>query len=89
MRRMEGDLMDALVSELSDQVAEMKDLHVGLLAEIRRIRAAAQHVLDKSAFANAEELEDLGRALRKLQMELDRFAPSSIPVKKAKKTTRQ
>lgn len=80
--------MDALVAELSDQLAEMKDLHAGLLAEIRRIRAAAQHVLDKSSFYNAEQLEDLGRALRKLQIELDRFAPSSILLKKAKKSTR-
>ena len=80
--------MDALVAELSDQLAEMKDLHAGLLAEIRRIRAAAQHVLDKSSFEDAEQLEDLGRALRKLQIELDRFAPSSILLKKAKKSTR-
>ena len=47
-----------------------------LRAENRRIRAAASHVIDKSCFSNQEELAELGKALRKLQIELDRFAPS-------------
>ena len=63
--------MDALIMELSDQVEALN-------AEIRRIRAAAQHVLDKSAFYNQEQLEDLGRALRSLQRELDKVAPSQL-----------
>jgi hypothetical protein len=33
-------------------------------------------VIDKSSFSNQEELADLGKAVRKLQIELDRFAPS-------------
>jgi hypothetical protein len=35
-------------------------------------------VIDKSSFSNQEELADLGKALRKLQIELDRFAPSKV-----------
>ena len=73
--------MDALVMELSDQVN-------ALTAEIKRIRAAAQHVLDKSAFDSTEDLMDLDRALRKLQIELERIAPSkllgTLPKKKRK-----
>jgi hypothetical protein len=61
--------MDSGVMDLCDQVAALK-------AECARIRAAASHVLDKSSFSNQEELADLGKALRKLQIELDRFAPS-------------
>jgi hypothetical protein len=61
--------MDAGVMDLCDEINALK-------AEIRRIRAASGHVLDKSCFSNAEELADLGKALRKLQIELDRFAPS-------------
>ena len=63
--------MDALASEISDQV-------VALTAEIRRIRAAAQHVLDKSHFDNTEDLMDLDRALRSLQRELDKVSPSQL-----------
>jgi len=63
--------MDALIMELSNQV-------LALNAEIRRIRAAAQHVLDKSHFDNTEELMDLDRAFKKLQVELDRPAPSLL-----------
>jgi hypothetical protein len=64
--------MDELVMELSDMVAALR-------AECARLRAAAQHVLDKSCFSNAEELADLGKAISKLQRELDRFAPSMGP----------
>lgn len=63
--------MDALIMELSDQVKALN-------AEIRRIRAAAQHVLDKSHFNNLEELMDLDRALRSLQRELDQVEPSQL-----------
>jgi hypothetical protein len=64
--------MDALVMELSDLVSALR-------AEVRRLRAAAGHVLDKSSFNNSEELAELGGAMRKLQIELDRFAPSMTP----------
>jgi len=72
--------MDALVIELSDQVT-------ALTTEIRRIRAAAQHVLDKSNFDNTEDLMDLDRAFKKLQIELDRPAPSFLlfPKKKGRR----
>lgn len=63
--------MDAGVMDLCDEIEALK-------AEIRRIRAAASHVIDKSCFSNQEELADLGKALRKLQIELDRFAPSKV-----------
>jgi HAMP domain-containing protein len=61
--------MDAGVMDLVDEIEALK-------AEIRRIRAAAGHVIDKSCFSNAEELESLGKAIRKLEIELERFAPS-------------
>jgi hypothetical protein len=64
--------MDELVMELSDRVAALE-------AENKRLRAAASHVLDKSSFCNQEELAELGKAFRKLQMELDRFSPSQDP----------
>lgn len=64
--------MDEFVMELSDMVAALK-------AEIKRLRAAAKHVLDKSCFSNAEELAELGKAISSLQRELDRFAPSMGP----------
>jgi hypothetical protein len=57
--------------DLCDEIEALK-------AEIRRIRAAACHVIDKSCFSNQEELADLGKAIRKLQIELDRFAPSMV-----------
>jgi len=63
--------MDAVVMDLCDEIEALK-------AEIRRIRAAASHVIDKSCFSNQEEHADLGKALRKLQIELDRFAPSKV-----------
>ena len=63
--------MDALVMELSDQVN-------ALTAEIKRIRAAAQHVLDNSAFDSTEDLLDLDRAFRSLQRELDKVSPSQL-----------
>lgn len=63
--------MDAGVMDLCDEIEALK-------AEIRRIRAAASHVIDKSCFSNQEELADLGKAIRKLQIELDRFAPSKV-----------
>jgi hypothetical protein len=61
--------MDSGVLDLCDEIQALK-------AECRRIRAAASHVVDKSSFSNQEELADLGKAIRKLQIELDRFAPS-------------
>jgi hypothetical protein len=61
--------MDSGVMDLCDEIEALK-------AECRRIRAAASHVVDKSSFSNQEELADLGKAIRKLQIELDRFAPS-------------
>jgi hypothetical protein len=61
--------MDSGVMDLCDQVAALK-------AECGRIRAAAGHVIDKSCFSSQEELAEFGKALRKLQIELDRFAPS-------------
>jgi hypothetical protein len=61
--------MDSGVLDLCDEIQALK-------AECRRIRAAASHVVDKSSFSNQEELADLGKAVRKLQIELDRFAPS-------------
>jgi hypothetical protein len=36
-------------------------------------------VIDKSSFSNQEEMAEFGKALRKLQIELDRFAPSMAP----------
>jgi len=63
--------MDSGVMDLCDEIEALK-------AEIRRIRAAASHVIDKSCFSNQEELADLGKAIRKLQIELDRFAPSKV-----------
>jgi len=72
--------MDELVMELSDRVAAME-------AENKRLRAAASHVLDKSSFCNQKELAELGKAFRKLQMELARFAPSMTG--KAKKSWRR
>ena len=74
--------MDALVMELSDLVSALR-------AEVRRLRAAAGHVLDKSSFNSSEELAELGGARRKLQIELDRFAPSMTPEPpKARKSSR-
>ena len=70
--------MDALVMELSDKAAALADQVKDLTTEIRRIRAAAQHVLDKSNFDNTEDLMDLDRAFKKLQIELDRPAPSFL-----------
>jgi len=69
--------MDELVMELSDRVA-------ALTAENKRLRAAATHVLHKdvlhdASFTNSEDLEELGAAIRKLQIELERFAPSQDP----------
>ena len=61
--------MDSGLLDLCDEIQALK-------AECRRIRAAASHVVDKSSFSNQEELADLGKAIRKLQIELDRFAPS-------------
>jgi hypothetical protein len=61
--------MDSGVLDLCDEIQALK-------AECRRIRAAASHVVDKSSFSNQEELAELGKAVRKLQIELDRFAPS-------------
>ena len=61
--------MDSGVLDLCDEIQALK-------AECRRIRAAASHVLDKSSFSNQEELAEFGKALRKLQIELDRFSPS-------------
>jgi hypothetical protein len=63
--------MDSGVLDLCDEIQALK-------AECRRIRAAASHVVDKSSFSNQEELADLGKAVRKLQIELDRFAPSMV-----------
>jgi len=61
--------MNSGVMDLCDEIEALK-------AEITRIRAAASHVVDKSSFSNQEELADLGKAIRKLEIELDRFAPS-------------
>lgn len=72
--------MDSGVMDLCDEIEALK-------AECRRIRAAASHVLDKSAFFNQEELADFGKALRKLQIELDRFAPSMALDAPRKKST--
>ena len=89
-----GFLMDALVMELSDQAAAMKKSVEVLVAEIKRIRAASQHVIDKSSFSSQEDLADLGKAIRHLQIELDKFAPSKdrvvvgVIATKAKKSTR-
>jgi len=63
--------MDSGVMDLCDEIQALK-------AECRRIRAAAGHVIDKSSFSNQEELAEFGKALRKLQIELDRFAPSMV-----------
>ena len=60
-------------------ILDLIDLVTALKAEIKRLRATAQHVLDKSCFSNAEELADLGKAISKLQRELDRVAPSMGP----------
>lgn len=73
--------MDSGVMDLSDMVAALR-------AENARIRAAASHVIDKSSFCTQEEFADLGRAISSLRRELDKMAPSLIPVKKAKKSTR-
>ena len=67
--------MDALVMELNDMVEALR-------AENRRLRGAAQHVIDKSHFTDTEDLMDLDRALRSLQRELDRIAPSMAPKSK-------
>lgn len=67
--------MDSGVMDLCDEIEALK-------AEIRRIRAAASHVIDKLHFSTSEDSsvdEDakiLGKAIRKLEIELDRFAPS-------------
>lgn len=61
--------MDSGVMDLCDEINALK-------AEIRRIRAAASHVVDKSFFTTSEDLDALGKAIRKLEIELDRFAPS-------------
>ena len=61
--------MDAGVMDLCDEIAALK-------AEIRRIRTAAGNVVEKACFTTSEELEGFGKAIRKLQIELDRFAPS-------------
>jgi len=86
--------MDALVMELSDKSAALKKSVEALVAEIKRIRAASQHVIDKSSFSSQEDVADLGKAIRHLQIELDKFAPSKDPVvvgvigRKAKNSTR-
>ena len=64
--------MDALVMELSDMVYALR-------REIKRLRDAAKHVINTSSFNNSEELAELGKAIRKLQIELDHFAPSMGP----------
>ena len=64
--------MDTLVMELSDRVAALE-------AENKRIRAAASHAVDKSFFSSMEEAEELTKALRKLEIELERFSPSMAP----------
>jgi hypothetical protein len=74
--------MDSGVLDLCDEIQALK-------AECRRIRAAASHVIDKSSFSNQEELADLGKALRKLQIELDRFAPSMAMDAASKYRTRR
>ena len=74
--------MDAGVMDLCDEIEALK-------AEIRRIRAAASHVIDKSVFTTSEELDVLGKAIRKLEIELDRFAPSmALNASKAKRRLR-
>ena len=71
--------------EISDERKALSDMVEALKAENRRIRAAAQHVLDKSNFNDSEDLMDLDRAFRSLQRELDKLAPSMAPTpKKAK-----
>jgi hypothetical protein len=70
--------MDALVMELSDKSAALEDQVKALTAEIRRIRAAAQHVLDKLHFESTEDMMDMDRALRSLQRELDQASPSQL-----------
>jgi hypothetical protein len=70
-------------------IQDLVDLVSALRAEVRRLRAAAGHVLDKSSFNSSEELAELGGAMRKLQIELDRFAPSMTPeASKARKSSR-
>jgi hypothetical protein len=63
--------MDSGVLDLCDEIQALK-------AECRRIRAAASHVVDKSCESSKEDFPELGKAVRKLQIELDRFAPSMV-----------
>jgi len=63
-------------------VLDLCDLVTALRAECARIRAAAEHVVDKSSFCTQEDLADLGRAISSLRRELDKMAPSLIPHKK-------
>ena len=69
--------MDLSIAQLSDELAAYR-------AEIKRIRAAAQRVLDASNFDSTEDLMNFDRELRSLQRELDRISPSGLlsPAKK-------
>jgi hypothetical protein len=61
---------------MDTSVLDLCDLVTALKAENRRIRAAASHAVDKSCESSKEDFPELGRALRKLEIELERFAPS-------------
>jgi hypothetical protein len=61
--------MDSGVLDLCDEIQALK-------AECRRIRAAASHVVELKHPLNRNEISELWKAIRKLQIELDRFAPS-------------
>ena len=75
--------MDSGVMDLCDEIEALK-------AEIRRLRAAASHVVDKSFIlmgCETGELGELRKATRKLVIELDKFAPSMALNAPRKKST--
>ena len=75
--------MDSGVMDLCDEIEALK-------AEIRRRRAAASHVVDKSFIlmgCETGELGELRKATRKLVIELDKFAPSMALNAPRKKST--
>ena len=75
--------MDSGVMDLCDEIEALK-------AECRRIRAAAEHVQEKSLIlmgCDSGELGELRKAIRKMVIELDKFAPSMALDAPRKKST--
>ena len=78
--------MDSGVMDLCDEITALK----AEIRRLRRLRAAASHVVDKSFIlmgCETGELGELRKATRKLVIELDKFAPSMALNAPRKKST--